>query len=434
MGNAESTPQHQQRGGGIYTRHQKPVIRQQQQLQNQQIRNFNPQQFHQQPPAIISPQPVYQHSLIQQPQQYSPPQQQPSADLIIRDSSLFAPISLMDVNDRMTRFQQSETEMTQQFENRQKTEREKFNEELQKRRKMFEREIEKFEHSNNDPYTILGLQNRGGGVGITLAEIKAAYKNLARKHHPDKGGNAERFKLITQSYCYLMNKYGAKNSAAVEEHNKMTAPVVNRDYTNVDSNMQNLYVDKDNFDVKKFNDIFNKFKVEDVYDDGYGNIMNNSEEPAMRQIDKNQTVFTDKFNKEVFNKMFENENIHDELIEYNGEPEALDSSKNLSFKELGQGKIADFGKDAKFTDYKRAYEKSRFNPNKVKYKEYRNVDELKRERGSISHEMTDEMREKIRRKEEREAEQERRRKEKLEQEDDLWKVQYEKLNKLFIKN
>jgi hypothetical protein len=134
--------------------------------------------------------------------------------------------------------------------------------------------------------------------------------------------------------------------------------------------------------------------------------------------------------------MFEDENINDELIEYN-EPEALPSSTNINYRELGQTKITDFGNNEinkmQYTDYKKAYEKTKFDPKQVKYKEYRNIDELKRERGNISHQMTDEMRHKIKLKEEKEAEKERKRKEKMQQDDDLWKTQFDKLNRLFIK-
>ena len=34
-------------------------------------------------------------------------------------------------------------------------------------------------------------------------EIKKAYKTLARKHHPDKGGDAEEFKRIQKAYEIL---------------------------------------------------------------------------------------------------------------------------------------------------------------------------------------------------------------------------------------
>jgi curved DNA-binding protein len=46
-----------------------------------------------------------------------------------------------------------------------------------------------------DHYTTLGV-----GKNATQEEIKKAYKKLANKHHPDKGGNESKFKEISVAY------------------------------------------------------------------------------------------------------------------------------------------------------------------------------------------------------------------------------------------
>ena len=43
----------------------------------------------------------------------------------------------------------------------------------------------------SDPYEALGLQR-----GATEDEVKKTYRKLAREHHPDKGGDAEKFPVI----------------------------------------------------------------------------------------------------------------------------------------------------------------------------------------------------------------------------------------------
>ena len=50
-------------------------------------------------------------------------------------------------------------------------------------------------------YEILGLK-----YGASEDEIKQAYRSLARKYHPDKGGNADIFKEISEAYNNLTNK------------------------------------------------------------------------------------------------------------------------------------------------------------------------------------------------------------------------------------
>lgn len=43
------------------------------------------------------------------------------------------------------------------------------------------------------------LENLGLPRTATDAEARTAYKKLAREHHPDKGGDAEKFKVINQA-------------------------------------------------------------------------------------------------------------------------------------------------------------------------------------------------------------------------------------------
>ena len=47
-------------------------------------------------------------------------------------------------------------------------------------------------------YSTLGLKR-----GATDADIKKAYRSLAMKHHPDRGGDEKKFKEISQAYEFL---------------------------------------------------------------------------------------------------------------------------------------------------------------------------------------------------------------------------------------
>jgi len=50
-----------------------------------------------------------------------------------------------------------------------------------------------------DPYEVLGVAE-----DVTTAQIKAAYRKLALRHHPDHGrGDGERFKEVAEAYSVL---------------------------------------------------------------------------------------------------------------------------------------------------------------------------------------------------------------------------------------
>lgn len=51
-----------------------------------------------------------------------------------------------------------------------------------------------------NPYQVLGLK-----VGATPDEVKKAYRRLAKKHHPDLGGDSELFKEINKAYDDIIN-------------------------------------------------------------------------------------------------------------------------------------------------------------------------------------------------------------------------------------
>src|SRR6185312_12187162 len=55
--------------------------------------------------------------------------------------------------------------------------------------------------NNKNYYNILEITTTA-----TLAEIKKAYRNLAKTHHPDRGGSEEKMKQLNEAYEVLSDE------------------------------------------------------------------------------------------------------------------------------------------------------------------------------------------------------------------------------------
>ena len=53
------------------------------------------------------------------------------------------------------------------------------------------------------PYSILGIQENA-----SEKEVKEAYRQKAREHHPDRGGDPNKFKIIQMAYELIKRQHG----------------------------------------------------------------------------------------------------------------------------------------------------------------------------------------------------------------------------------
>jgi DnaJ-domain-containing protein 1 len=56
-------------------------------------------------------------------------------------------------------------------------------------------------------YTVLGLEDNA-----SLAEIKKKYRELAKEHHPDNGGDPKEFMKLQKAYKKILKYWGKENS------------------------------------------------------------------------------------------------------------------------------------------------------------------------------------------------------------------------------
>lgn len=303
-------------------------------------------------------------------------------------------IDLMNINDKITQFKQRELSEEEQFIKAQEKLREIFRKKQEERRKRFYAEVESFEKGNENPYQILGIS-----MDIDTLSLKKAYKKMAVKHHPDKGGNPEIFKKITQAYIYVLDKVEkSKRMNRTYEDAKTDFDKPSEEYIDkqVKETVRKYNLDGDNFSLEKFNKLFNEFRISDPNDKGYGDGWEDE------TVEYNQPVFNQKFNKDVFHKVFDEVN-EKRLKQYSGkgtvikheEPQAHLSlnGSGIGFAEIGVDDILNFtgnSGDLNFTDYKAAYTyNSIIEKPEMNRKQYKNVKELEAERDNISFKLSD---------------------------------------------
>ena len=265
---------------------------------------------------------------------------------------------------------------------------------------------------------------------------------MALKYHPDRAGEKyqEVFQVITQSYIYLLNKCEQFN-----EHDiKISREVTKSTYEdNINEKVENIHIDKDKFDLNQFNNIFEKYKLPDTFDEGYGNLFKEDIETSTKQPNLNKNddeIFGKKFNNDVFNSHFsklKNKKHSSDLVEYQ-EPSAMESALNNNLQNLGLDKITDFGavnsNALSYTDYKRAHvdETLLIDVNNVKYKTYNSVDQLESDRANISYTANSEDKKRYEYMERKKAEDDNYRTQQMRMKDDLVSNHYQKMNQRLI--
>ena len=279
-----------------------------------------------------------------------------------------------------------------------------------------------------DPYKVLNIQK-----DFTLEQLKEAFKTMALKVHPDKGGSEYLFKLVTVCYKALVKEYNARISdrqfnELKSEHNRYTANEPKA--RSVDNSSRS-------FNLDKFNRIFDENKIESVTDTGYGDFLKST--PA---IDEPKRVIK-KFTADSFNSEFERHNKSYEqnkhLVKYR-EPEPLMASKKIAFTEIGNDSIDDYSgnnitkKNLNYMDLKIAHTTSRIvDPRTVaQRKEYRTVDDYEADRGQISYHLSDEDREYYEKLKRIEAQKEKQRIQNVIRQDQQSAEHFDRLHKLML--
>lgn len=232
---------------------------------------------------------------------------------------------------------------------------------------------------HHNPYQLLGVQ-----LDTPLREITRSYRKLAKKTHPDRGGDPIIFDRLTKAYLVILEI--KKQSEPQKNHQSLK-----KDFGDIDNNISNqkptFCQSNESFNLQGFNRFFNENHIGDVYDAGYGkwiedNQINNA---------KIEKKFSDKFNLSVFNSAFDDMKesyVTTKDIIVSDNPEAAFMGTKINCVELGQDQISDFSQNnhldnsklLNYTDYQKAMTSSLLIQPKHSRKNYQNLEELQTER------------------------------------------------------
>ena len=319
-------------------------------------------------------------------------------------------------------FKLKEKKLEQEFKNDEKKRRLIFLEQQKRRREVYKKELKKFENSNIDPYELFNLTKN-----FTLDELKSSYKKLALVTHPDKpNGSPEKFQLVTKTYLSLLEKYN------ISQADKQYLDLRNSSRDYISNQSKTFNPESKDFDIDLFNKIYNENKLEDANDHGYEEwcLDNQYDSDEIKQ----SSLFSNKFNLDVFNNTFQNQKSTKDVVIYR-EPESLVSSK-MNFSEIAEENITDYGgksKNLDFTDYKQAYTTcSKINPGRINRKNYNNLTELKNDRSKVSYILSESEAKNQHLNKLKQEQQELYRRELIKKKDEQIFKQYQKVNRLML--
>lgn len=151
---------------------------------------------------------------------------------------------------------------------------------------------------------VLNIQEE---VALTEETLKSAYKKMALKAHPDKGGSEEYFEAVTRAYAYLSEILKHMRGGKRDIGGRVEAPTSLATSRDVDAEKwkhqgEPVRLNAKNLDMNAFNKLFEQTHIPDPDSDGYGDWLKNGETKT-----STGPKFSGQFNRDVFNRMFEDE-------------------------------------------------------------------------------------------------------------------------------
>jgi curved DNA-binding protein CbpA len=206
---------------------------------------------------------------------------------------------------------------------------------------------------------VLNIQEE---IALTEETLKAAYKKMALKAHPDKGGSEEYFEAVTRAYAYLSEILKHMRGGRKEVNGRIEAPTSLSTSRDAEAekwkHVEPVRLNAKNLDMNAFNKLFEQTHIPDPDSDGYGDWLKSADSHSSSSGPK----FSGQFNRDVFNRMFDdearkNQRGSNSLIVHPGEMAlTLNPTSGVSYVgERVESYTAATGSKFQFTDLRGAY-------------------------------------------------------------------------------
>lgn len=220
-----------------------------------------------------------------------------------------------------------------------------------------------------DPYKVLGIS-----YDANLKQIRDNFKKLVLINHPDRGGNARNFEIIKNAYSYLY-KYKINQEKQLKKEQRTFDKYTNsRNFQteSLDREFSKMQINPNdkNLDKEKFNKLFDLHKISDADDRGY------------QSKRSNERLDFDEIQRRSKNK--KKEKLQIQVYE---EPEPIELTTD-NYKRLGVKYVKDFSQNvgkqgSNYCDFQKAYtEFDSQNMTNYREKNYKSVDDYKRQRAN----------------------------------------------------
>jgi len=276
-----------------------------------------------------------------------------------------------------------------------------------------------------DPYALYGFVK---GEPFTLEKLKETYKKYALQTHPDVEGGSERnFAIINNAYKFLVEEL--KKMENDRQYNELKMDSIGYIEKQEKSGMQNRELSGGNFNVNKFNQVFQDNRIEDTANEGYDSWLQENQYDT-EDIKQERGLTNGNFNSQFESRVKTSQALQRYVI-----PQEL-NSRTGNVQELGVERVDNYSGESgkiRFTDLKEAHTTSRLVDPNTKYVQHKNLDSIKSARsnmGDIPREQQD-MMEQIEINRKRDQAQ---REESQRRMDRMYAVHHDRMNNIFLGN